>query len=69
MTPRNVRSRRIALGLTVPELATAFGVSPSLLDEFERGRTQLPNAEQYQPILDRLEHDQLTRTSSDGRTS
>lgn len=30
MTPKNVRARRIVLGLTVADLAEAFGVPPDL---------------------------------------
>lgn len=55
MTPKNVRVRRIALGMSVPELARAFGIPISLLQEFEEGRASLPEAERYRPILDRLE--------------
>ncbi len=43
--------------MSVPELARAFGISISLLQEFEEGRAALPEAERYRPILDRLEQE------------
>lgn len=55
MTPKHVRARRIALGLSVPDLAAALGVSVELLQDFEEGRKELPNIERCQSILDRLE--------------
>jgi transcriptional regulator with XRE-family HTH domain len=59
VTPKNVRARRIALGMTLPELAEAFEIPLSVLMEFELGRAPLPEAERYRPILDRLEQERL----------
>lgn len=55
MTPKNVRTRRIALGMSVKELAEIFGIPAAVLREFETGSTPLPDAEKYRPLLDRLE--------------
>jgi transcriptional regulator with XRE-family HTH domain len=59
MTPKNVRARRIALGMSVAELAKAFGISAELLHDFESGKPSLRDPEQYRPILDRLERDRI----------
>ncbi len=59
MTPKNVRARRMALGMTTSELAEEFGISPSALREFELGASPLADAEKYRPILDRLEQERL----------
>ncbi len=57
MTPKNVRSRRIALGLSVEELARELRVSTKTLRAFESGEGQLPEAETLRPIIDRLERE------------
>lgn len=49
MTPKNVRTWRIALGMTVDEPAKAIGLSPALLRDFEMGAVQLKDAEKYRP--------------------
>jgi transcriptional regulator with XRE-family HTH domain len=50
--------RRIALGLSVDELAREFGLPSRVLFDFERGTAALPEAEKYRPILERLEREQ-----------
>ncbi len=57
MTPKNVRARRLKLGMTVEELAKAMRLPTATLARFELGEIELPNAESYRPILDRLERE------------
>jgi len=63
MTPKNVRARRIALGMTVDELARALGIPAEILQRFEQGGTELPLAESFRPILDHLERKQPDETN------
>lgn len=45
--------------MTIEELARAFGVPAELLQDFETGRADLRDAENYRPILDKLEKERL----------
>ena len=45
------------MGMTVDELARAFGLSPQLLMDFEAGRSEWREAERYRPILEWLERE------------
>jgi len=49
--------------MTVDELALAFGIPPELLQGFEQGKAELPRAETFRPILDRLERAQMDETN------
>ena len=42
MSPKELRSRRLALGLTIPQLAHELGLTASELQQMERGQTPLP---------------------------
>jgi CheY-like chemotaxis protein len=55
MSPKELRSRRIALGLTVPELAHALGLTAAELHAMEKGQTPLPPYDQILAALTALE--------------
>lgn len=55
MTPKELRSRRIALGLTIPQLARELGLSVSELQQMERGQMPLPSNTPLTDALNALE--------------
>jgi CheY-like chemotaxis protein len=55
MTPKEIRSRRIALGLTVPRLAAELGLTTNELDAIENGRQAAPSPISLSAVFDRLE--------------
>lgn len=42
MSPKELRSRRLALGMTIPQLAHELGLTSSELQQMERGQLTLP---------------------------
>lgn len=55
MSPKELRSRRLALGLTIPQLAHELGLTTSELQQMERAQTPLPPHAQLASALDLLE--------------
>lgn len=55
MSPKELRSRRLALGLTVPQLAHELGLTASELQQMEQAQLPLPPRFQLAAALDRLE--------------
>jgi CheY-like chemotaxis protein len=51
MSPKELRSRRIALGFTIAQLARELGLSPSELQQMESGQLALPPHAQLARIL------------------
>jgi CheY-like chemotaxis protein len=60
MSPKELRSRRIALGLTIAQLAQELGVTASELQQMESGQLALPPHSQLAAVLVAVE----ARTSS-----
>ena len=54
MSPKELRSRRLALGLTVPQLALELGLTVSELQQMERGQIPLPPEKQLAAALNAL---------------
>jgi CheY-like chemotaxis protein/DNA-binding XRE family transcriptional regulator len=55
MSPKELRSRRIALGLTTAQLARELGLATSELQQMENGQLSLPPNEPLAKALDALE--------------
>ncbi|MDQ3280773.1 MAG: response regulator [Acidobacteriota bacterium] len=55
MSPKELRSRRIALGVTVPELARELGITTKELQFMEDGVTPMPPHEQFAQLLSEVE--------------
>jgi DNA-binding transcriptional regulator YiaG len=56
MTPKEIRSRRLALALTVDELAQELRLAPGVVRALENGDDPpLPDAGVLQRVFDRLE--------------
>ena len=55
MSPKELRSRRIALGLTIPELARELGLTAAELQAMENGQTPLPSVISFDAILKDVE--------------
>jgi transcriptional regulator with XRE-family HTH domain len=55
MTPKEIRSRRLALGMSVDELARELGVPPGDVRELESGERSVPNAGVREQIFARRE--------------
>jgi transcriptional regulator with XRE-family HTH domain len=57
LTPKQLRSRRIALRLTARELASLLGIEDSDLDAWERGEVSIPDPDAVESALDAIEDD------------
>ena len=55
MTPKEVRSRRLALGMSVDQLGRELGISAEEVRAMENGERTLASAELVERILARLE--------------
>jgi CheY-like chemotaxis protein len=55
MTPKELRSRRLSLGMTIPQLAHELGLTPTELQQMERGQIPLPPARPLAGALMNLE--------------
>ena len=55
MTPKELRTRRIAIGLSTEELASALGLTTFELEEMERGQSPLPPDPFLAQALERVE--------------
>ena len=55
MTPKELRTRRLNLGLSTEELAGRLGLTTFELEEMERGQSPLPPAEFLRLALERVE--------------
>ena len=58
MTPKEMRSRRLALALSVDELARALEIAPENVRAIESGDvTRMPDADTLERVFRRLESD------------
>src|SRR3982074_3563085 len=64
LPPSLLRERRIALGLSQRELATALGVMTNTLARWERGERRIGRARMVGIVLDGLENTNLTATTT-----
>lgn len=55
MSPKELRSRRLSLGMTIPQLADELGLTASELQQMERGQAPLPADGPLSTALARLE--------------
>lgn len=55
MTPKDLRSRRMAMTATVPQLAAELGLTGAELQQMEEGQIPLPPHEWLASALDRIE--------------
>ena len=55
MSPKELRSRRLSLGMTIPQLAHELGLTTSELQQMERGQLPLPPQEHFAAALGALE--------------
>ena len=51
MSPKELRSRRLALGMTIPQLAHELGLTTSELQQMERGQLPLPPHAHFEATL------------------
>ena len=58
MSPKELRSRRISLGMTVPQLAEELAVTATELQQMEGGQLPLPPEPQLSATLSALERSQ-----------
>lgn len=62
MSPKELRSRRLALGLTIPQLAKELGVLSAELQQMEKGHIALPSHTTLHTQLSELERRRRERT-------
>ena len=68
MTPHELRRRRVAIGITVGELAFEVRLPIRAVRDIESGNRDVPNADLFLSTLERLERGYVVRrmtTSSD----
>ena len=58
MTPKEIRSRRLALGMSVEELARKLGVAADVVRAMESGEQPITNARLLEQTFARNERDQ-----------
>ena len=58
MTPKEIRSRRLALGMSVEQLARELGVPPDYVREMEIGDRPIANVRLLEQTFARRERDQ-----------
>jgi|GEM_PF-5604898 len=64
MTPKEVRLRRLLLGLGVDELARELRLSPSVLQEIERGDRPITEPALFEQTFARMERKQRREDDS-----
>jgi transcriptional regulator with XRE-family HTH domain len=62
MTPKEVRSRRLALGMSVDELARALGLPAATVRDIENGEHPMTSSALFDKTFQRLER----RETDDG---
>src|SRR5215212_3499711 len=55
MSPKELRSRRLSLGMTIPQLAHELGLTAGELQQMERGQLPVPSHAQIAATLDTIE--------------
>ncbi len=55
MSPKELRSRRISLGLTIQQLARELGLTTAELAQIERGQSAIPMNREIARVVERLE--------------
>jgi transcriptional regulator with XRE-family HTH domain len=61
MTPQELRSRRVAIGISVGELAFEVRLPIRAVSEIENGNREVPHADVFLRALERLERGYVVR--------
>ncbi len=69
MTPQELRSRRVAIGISVGELAFEVPLPIRAVAEIEKSNRDVPNAELFVRALERLERGYVVRRTTSGSDS
>ena len=69
MTPKELRSRRLAIGISMGELAFEARLPIRTVQAIETGDREVPNADLFLRVLDRLERGYVVPRSMDGSDS
>ena len=69
MTPHELRSRRVAIGITVGELAFEVRLPIRAVSEIESGNRDVPNADLFLRTLERLERGYIVRRTTSASDS
>ena len=69
MTPQELRSRRVAIGISVGELAFEVRLPIRAVAEIEKSKGEVPNAELFVRTLERLERGYIVRRPSSSSDS
>lgn len=64
MTPQELRSRRVAIGITVGELAFEVRLPIRAVRDIESGNREVPNADLFLRTLERLERGYVVRRAT-----
>jgi transcriptional regulator with XRE-family HTH domain len=64
MTPHELRSRRVAIGITVGELAFEVRLPIRAVRDIESGNREVPDAELFLRTLERLERGYVVRRAT-----
>lgn len=62
LTPKEIRTRRLALGLSADDLARRLNLSPGLLEQWERGDAPIEEPDRLFAELLLLEQDDQPRS-------
>ena len=69
MTPHELRSRRVAIGISVGELAFEVRLPIRAVHDIETSNREVPNADLFLRALERLERGYVVRGKTDGLDS
>jgi hypothetical protein len=69
MTPLELRSRRVALSISVGELAFEARLPIKAVQEIENSNRDVPHPEVFMRVLERLEHGYVMRRDKDSADS
>ena len=64
MTPQELRSRRVAIGITVGELAFEVRLPIRAVRDIESGNREVPDADLFLRTLERLERGYVVRRAA-----
>ena len=69
MTPHELRSRRVAIGISVGELAFEVRLPIRAVHDIESSNREVPHADLFLRALERLERGYVVRGKTDGSDS